>query len=72
MKRFQANNLLEADDLIDNCLNTHQTNANKKKLEAFQYIIQESLDPSEEKWVGSDCKRDTPKSFEAAAQWTLL
>jgi hypothetical protein len=69
MERFEANNFLEADDLVENCLNTKQTKANKKTLQAFRYIIHNSLDPSEEKWGEADAaKMKPPKSFEEAVQ----
>lgn len=69
INRFEASNFLEADDLIDNCLNKNQTKANKKTLEAFRYIIHDSLDPSEEKWWGVDAGKMKPlKSLEEAIQ----
>ena len=49
-KKFRAKEFLEADDLIENCLDLHLPAAERQTLEAFRYIIHDSLDPSGEKW----------------------
>ena len=69
LKRFQAKEFLEADDLVDNCFGIEQTTVNKKTLQAFRYIIHESLDPSSgDKWEKTKLKMKPLKSFEEALQ----
>ena len=48
--QFKEGKFLEADDLIENCLNAEPSKNARKALKAFRYIIHDSLDPSGENW----------------------
>ena len=82
MEQFNAKDILEADDLIENCLKSKPSKQNKKTREAFRFIIHDSLDESVETWGKSDVAEmnKPPKLFDEAIQcwacqpcfkWTL-
>lgn len=71
VERFVAKNFLEADDVMENCFSKKQSKSNTETLLAFQFIIHNSLDPSETKWNESHShanRRKTPTSFNEAIQ----
>ena len=64
--KFQEGLFLEADDVVENCFKTKQNKSNKVILNAFRYILHDSLDPSEKEWDEAQSyakKMKKPKSF---------
>ena len=66
--RFQNKEFLEADDLIDNCLNEKQNKLNTETLDAFKSILHDVLDPSQKQYGNANIDMKKPKTFEEAVK----
>lgn len=68
LARFQEEKYLEADDLIEICLKETKQREKLKLLEAFKYILYDSLDPSGKHDVDEHVDMKRPNTFEEAVK----